>query len=508
MGELYRAAWKHEGVTTDEALAEIAKDDRRGLALTGRLNALAALLLESAPADVCRAFELTGNIADPTVRVAAGRIAWTRCLPLMIQNWRAEDVDGVFKHAQALAGDVLASHRNGHAEILFHVARHGLFSSDLVRRLLGNDALHNSGPWLQTRVMGHRLIEGVTAEIPGAEAAFGELMRSPSEHQLLARAALAQLKNNPTTDDTQAVALKLAVMTRNAEAALDLLKQRASVRSEEAALIPRLRQMVHALKRTGNPKSRRIASNIQFELIRTGADPELDWEMVVALARREQDDMSMAQLVRGLGLIATRTASQQMERLTWLVDFAQDNGPYTRHAVLALCAEQSERDPAIASALIDKLFELAFCKETDGNLIENLQAPLFSLYSGNDPRVVKLAEALIQRSAPLGLQTCHRVCGQFKRLFGLIVERMDKSMTDRLLAQVPHLNRHLGRIIVEGVAATQGEGLAQKLKSIAENPQTHAEIVSLANRFLHRELRTSGLEKWPELYRLLDDRQA
>jgi hypothetical protein len=61
------------------------------------------------------------------------------------------------------------------------------------------------------------------------------------------------------------------------------------------SLIPPLRRMVDALKSTGNPKSRRIASNIQLELLRTQADPELNWDSLVALAQREKDDMSMAQ---------------------------------------------------------------------------------------------------------------------------------------------------------------------------------------------------------------------
>ena len=45
--------------------------------------------------------------------------------------------------------------------------------------------------------------------------------------------------------------------------------------------------------------------------------------------------------------------------------------------------------------------------------------------------------------------------------------------------------------------------MAAKLKAIAENPKTDPEIVTLAGRFLHRELRVSGLERWPELYELV-----
>jgi hypothetical protein len=88
--------------------------------------------------------------------------------------------------------------------------------------------------------------------------------------------------------------------------------------------------------------------------------------------------------------------------------------------------------------------------------------------TAHDPHALTLAQALIERSAPSPPQTCHRVCGTFKRLFGLIIDRI--------------------------------------LKAVAENPKTDSEIVTLAGRFLHRELRVSGLERWPELYDLIGSR--
>lgn len=211
----------------------------------------------------------------------------------------------------------------------------------------------------------------------------------------------------------------------------------------------------------------------------------------------------MAQLVRALCLMSAREAPGMTAHLRWLLDFAKDKGTPTREAVLALYSDVSEHQAEVATTAIEALFDLAFTEPTDGSLVEKLQAPLFSLYRNNDPRAPSLVTALIERSAPLSPQTCHRVCGTFKRLFGLIVERMDKQMMDQLLAKVPDLHRRLGRMIVEGVARTGGEGLAAKLKAIAENPKTDPEIVTLAGRFLHRELRVSGLERWPELYELV-----
>ena len=95
---------------------------------------------------------------------------------------------------------------------------------------------------------------GVALGIAGAQAAFTTLSRAPAEHELLARAALAQIKSSPVTDDVQAIALRLSVVTKNAEAALDLLRQSQTFAPECASLTSPLRQMAEALRRTGNPR--------------------------------------------------------------------------------------------------------------------------------------------------------------------------------------------------------------------------------------------------------------
>jgi len=504
MGDLYFACWQSEGTTIEQAIDETAK--KSGLAMLGRLHALGTMILAATPRLAARAFELTGNVTDATVRVMAARITWTRCLPAMIQEWPADDVETVTRHARELAHNVLGVNRNGHADILYHVVRHGDLTNALAHHLLDEAALVGADPWLETRVLGHRLIQGVAAGIEGAQAAFAMLTRAPAEYELLARGALAQIKASPVSGGTQAIALRLAAVTKNAEAALDILKQSQAFDPECASLVPGLRQTAERLWRTGNPKSMRLGSGLAFELVRLQADPNLSWAPLMARAQSEKDDLSMAQLVRALCLMAARDAGAMKTRMRLLLEFAKNKGPSTREAVLALYNDASEHDAGVASEEIEDLFDLAFAEPTDGSLIEKLQAPLFSLYRNKDPRALTLAKALIDRSAPLSPQTCHRVCGTFKRLFGLIVERMDREATDQLLSEVPGLHRRLGRMIMEGVARAGGEGLAARLKAIAENPKTDPEIVTLAGRFLHRELRVSGLERWPELYDLVASR--
>jgi hypothetical protein len=504
MGELYSACWRSEEVDIEEAIREVA--NKRGLAMWARLHALGDMILAASPATASRAFELTGSLEDATVRIMAARITWTRCLPAMIENWPPEDIAAVTRRAKELAGNPLASERNGHADILYHVLRHGVFTQDLAGNLLDEHALADAGPWLDTRTLGHRLVQGVAAGIAGAETAFATLTRKPSEHRLLARAALAQLKESPISEGSQAIALRLAVATKNAEAAVDVLGQCAAFPRGCASLIPPLREMAEMSRRTGNPKTVRTGSGLVLELVRLHADPDLTWDALVARLAGETDDLSLGKITRALCMTAEIPDGSRKARMRWLLDFARDKGPSAREAVLELYGRVAEDEPELASDAIEELFDLAFEEPTDGGLIEKLQAPLFGLYRDNDPRALALARALIERSAPLPPQTCHRVCGTFKRLFGLIVERMDRRATDRLLSDVPRLHRRLGRMIVEGVARAGGEGLAAKLKAIAENPQTDPEIVTLAGRFLHRELRTGGIERWSELYELLGSR--
>src|SRR5262249_835350 len=157
-------------------------------------------------------------------------------------------------HVRSLAGDVLATKRNGHADIAYHVLRHGLLTKELAGFLLGEETITDTRPWLDTNLLGRQLIRGIELGIHGATAAFEILTRSPNEHELLARAALAQLKSSPLSGEARLVALQIAVFTNNAEAALDLLKQVPVFEAQYIPLVNHLTVMANARWRTRNPK--------------------------------------------------------------------------------------------------------------------------------------------------------------------------------------------------------------------------------------------------------------
>jgi hypothetical protein len=146
---------------------------------------------------------------------------------------------------------------------------------------------------------------------------------------------------------------------------------------------------------------------------------------------------------------------------------AVDKGPSSREAVLELYSRVAEGEPELASDAIEDLFDLAFEEPTDGGLIEKPQAPLFVFYRKKGFARAHAGQGSDRAEHALPPQTC-----VVNRLFGLIVKRMDRQAIDRLLFDVPRLHRRLGRMIVEGIVRAGGQGLAAKLKAIAENPRT------------------------------------
>jgi hypothetical protein len=501
LGDLYRACWQSEGISIEEAIAEARS--KGALAMLGRLHALGDLIVEARPDEAALAFEIMGAVEDHTLRIMAARITWSRCFATMVKDWSPADFAVVAERARQLSGDVFVAERNGHGDILFHLLRNSPFSIELLEQLSGRYALDDERPWLDTRILGHRLIQGVAEHVRGAEAAFNLLTQAPAKHTHLARGALVQLKSSQVSGEMQATALQLAAITEDAEAALDVLRKSETLHPLSGRLIAPLMDMAEERWRTRNPKSMRNGSGLALELVRLEAKPGFGWDAIISRLQSDKDDLSMAQLVRALCILAARDQAKKKERMRGLLAFAMDKGPATRDALLEFYSSAAENEPEVASEVIDGLFDLAFTAPTDGNLIEKLQPPLYSLYAIRHPRVPNLAATLIERSEPLKSQTCHRICGTFKRLFGLIVQRMDNKTIDQLVAKVPNLHKRLGRMIVEGVARAGGKDVSAKLKAIVENPKTDPEISTLAARFLHRELRASGLQRWPELYELI-----
>ena len=228
----------------------------------------------------------------------------------------------------------------------------------------------------------------------------------------------------------------------------------------------------------------------------------MDWTTVAARLEKEQDDSSHALLIESLGMIIRDDVPAIAARAGWLMTFAAAKGLKARKAVLDIIAGLSEEHPEIPVRFIDELFSLAFARETDGNIIAKLSTPLFVLYKRKDSRLPALAEGLVERCAPLPTQACRLACATLRHLFALIMRRMDQQSKSRLFARVPGFDRSLARMIIQGGAQSDTQEFSAKLQAIAGNPTSAADIITLA-QFLRRELRVSGLERWPELYEIV-----
>lgn len=507
-GRLFYAQWRDQGVKAMEVLAALQIEHRRGLSLMARLRGLADLLLQSDSKEIVAAFQQSARVRDQTTRSMLGHYTWTNVLQHMALS-DSTTSRFVFRSLRTLCGDILITQRTAEAEILFHVVVHAPMTKEFIELLLGKDALRDATPWLQPAMLGRRLIEGRAAGISGAKKAMMELVKCPDAHPQLWRAALAQIRQAEMTPQMTQIGMELAAETKtgHAEAIVELLQRISKPSREWGVFTPNLRSIITELRSFGDVRARRRAISIELEMSRLRLDEALNWESVGQLVQQEPDDINQALLVKALGYLIKTDYLQVAPRLEWLIGFAKDKGQKTRRAVLEIVADLSYDCPAITAKFIHELFDIAFEGNPDGNIVSALSTPMFVLYKRNDPQVLQLAETFVNRCAPLNTGACRRATAKFRRLFGLIMRRMDQPARSRLLATVPGLDRQLARMIVQGAAESDTQDFGTKLKFIAENPATHPEIITLARRFLRRELRVSGLERWPELYKLVVDRR-
>lgn len=502
-GKLFVADWARQTVTAEHVIEDIDKAGLKGLMLTSRLNALVRLLLAATPTDVVAAFRKTSEVQDRTVRVMLGRITWAKLLPEMVDQWDAARRKLVLKGIRGMCGDILAEPRNAAAEILFHAIRYAHFRSKLVTEILERKQLGEQGPWLSTAVFGARLLDGVAAGIPGAQKAFAELVRSPKEYQKLGRAALVQLNNPSQAERALEFGMRLALQIADAEAILRLVESTTVEVPQWTVMAGDIRRVAQTLRGHGEVRSRRQAIRIEVALARLGLDPAIKLDFFKQHASKERDDDNQALLLQGLGYALARARGSEDDALSWLLAFGRGKGLKTRNAAMEVVEQICDRRPDVVVSLIDPLFDLVFEGKADGAIICRLEKPVFAVFTSDPARVPRLMDMLITKCDGLPMQTCRRVSGKFRRLFGQVVRYMDPGVRDRLLRSSPELNRCLGRMIIEGVTATGAPALRTKLKQIVEDRRSDPEIVGLATRLLRTESHVSGLEKWPELYELV-----
>jgi hypothetical protein len=213
--------------------------------------------------------------------------------------------------------------------------------------------------------------------------------------------------------------------------------------------------------------------------------------------------VNAAMFVDALGVLASSNENEVHRRLEWLLDYGGNRGPVTRAAVLRLFSSLADRQPDLSAALAERIFKLAFEENPDGTILGPLSNVLFALYRREDPRAVSFAEVLIDRCAPLPMQTCRRVFGKSRHLLGLIIRRMNEDQKERLLERVPGLNRYLARMIIEGVMSAGVAQLSRRLRAIIENSRSNPEVIGMTARFLEREVRRSDIGKWDQLHGIL-----
>jgi hypothetical protein len=321
-GQLLHEGWRSDATPAGAVIRQVGAGKFQGLSLTGRLNGLVPLLLDSSAEQVSDAFRESAQVSDSTTRVMLGRLTWARFFPLMIEQWPRNAVSSVTRAIKAFSKDAFEEGRDHSTDIVFHAISNAPLSRGLVSRLLTPAILANPQPWLQMSLLGRHLVQGVAENIPGAKAAFAELVKQPSTHKQLSRAALAQMRNAKIDSATLLIGLELAARTANAESSFDFLEKASEARPEWHRLVPALKKIVTELRSHGNIQSRRQAIRIEVEMIRLELDPSITWEYLTKLAQTEPDDANLSFIARAFGLLIEGEPDRLKTRLSWFATFS------------------------------------------------------------------------------------------------------------------------------------------------------------------------------------------
>lgn len=191
-GSLFYVEWKQQRLQIEDLLDRLDADQYQGLSLNARLNGLAMLLAESDPKTVLRSFARCAALRDPQARAMVGRITWTKALPKIAATWERHEAEELFRSIRESSGLLFVRPCGLAAEILGYIVANTPFSEELPRLLLDKAYLQDPKPWLDTHVLGRRLLDGKLLGLPGAVKAFARLVRAPEDHPGTAHAALAQ----------------------------------------------------------------------------------------------------------------------------------------------------------------------------------------------------------------------------------------------------------------------------------------------------------------------------
>ncbi|HWQ87914.1 NACHT domain-containing protein [Brevundimonas sp.] len=500
LGEALHEEWRLSGTTIPAVVEGLVAAPDRDLHFNARLYGLGLLLASSAPGDVLDAFRRTGLVDDTALRVGLGRVTWAKALSVIAVSWAPPQKQLLFGGIRALTA-VPGGGGDPYAAMIRFAWLEGRPSEPLLSGLFGK-AWETSAFWADENLGGRRLADSASVGIEPAMAFLRTLAADPRRWPKLSGSVMQQIKYCVRPEAIDLLGLALAIELEDYAVVLALLQRRDDPPAWDAEGLSRLSAMVDRLRRRGDVSSRRLLSELELQLARLSLAPIFNWKGFCARLLQEDDEVVRSHLIMGFGHLPDAVQDSEA-RVIWLIQYAEGRGLKTRTAVMELATTLIELQPDLAAAITPLLMDIAFDGDTEGNLVALLQGPIYGLYRVQDARVEFIFKDLIARSANLPTHSCLRISRVFRRLSSLIMRRLNDAARVELLESVPQINRYLGRLIVQGAVEAGTQSLIPRLKVIAENPTVGADLISMTRRFIRREMRTSGLGRWPELYELV-----
>lgn len=524
-GRLWAIEWEASGVPVSEILASISSFES-GLKLIARMRGLAYILMSASKYDIDNVFS---HFASETRQfhqalwaksILAHLLRGIDARPdklrhkeslLEIQHIR-EKVAGLLTEEYEKPSNIPPPRKSYQTkEVLCRAIRDANLPPNVLLELFSADIFSYPEVWLDNQQFASLLIEGFVANHPGAKTAMQLLAQDPQAYwPKLGRTLSSRLIKMASGGLEQVnMFLDLVLKVEDANALLHALEQ-ASCPTPDV-LLQRKHQIASLSKRLRVSRSgldRRSGTRIWSHLLRLEmiSPPPLD--QLSALFSAEDDRGVRCQIVETINQTVIKEEYDIPAVLQALEPLARSKEEGIRDTALYAIVKAISGSKADVAPFAMRVLDIALAPQTNAGRLFCLRPVLQRLL----PADVELATDIVERmvveasGAGLGVNGSRRLFGRFKPMVRAILRNAPKHLKQRLLSQVPKLDRILGSLIIDGICHECLTEMGAELDEVL-NGNAPGDIKEIILRYRYTHERTYGAEDWSEIYTLMNSRQ-
>lgn len=519
-GNLWAIEWRATERPITNILDEIATLDD-GLSLRARMKGLADILLEANETEVAIAFSRFKGERE-TFR----QWLWANSvLPQLLGGCRepAAQLDScsgddiplpAVRYVRKEAARIFAEWNVENASELPIRIRDAVQQATLppqtLLELLDCEWLSSPNPWLDEAQLAGLLVQGFLAGHPGAKKAIGLLIENPGAYHkkviFRVSSVLADhaLTNPQVLDAHFALTLKVGDVTR-------LLRTIDKIFPPPPSELIRRRVEINTFRKylveSTSGKERRSGVSLWIHLLRLDLSSPPPFEELCKRIGLEEDPAACASIATLIGQSAAKGVYDIDAVVGTLLPLAKGKGEALREKAFSALMTALTEAPVEPSAFALIALEAALTPPTNAGRLSSLGRLIDRLLPDN----VELAATLLERlvSAPeiagLKAQAKRTFTTRLRKPVRALVRVAPRQVQEHLLDAVIHLDRFLGRMIIDAVCHEVFALMARKLDSLLGRPDVPSKIKKLIHDHKYNRERTVGGESWPELYSLIED---